>query len=96
MNRAEKILIENIEILHNLANTLLEREILDSEEIDKIIKGEKLPPNGQKEEVHQIKTDTVDLSLRAKEIKKAVEELKKAELEKSATEKKEEKQQDFD
>jgi cell division protease FtsH len=44
MKRAEKILNDNIDALHNLSEALLEREILDSEEIDKIIKGEKLPP----------------------------------------------------
>jgi cell division protease FtsH len=44
MNRAEKILTENIKLLHLLSKELLEREILDSEEIDKIIKGEELPP----------------------------------------------------
>jgi len=42
MNRAEKILMDNIDIL--LSKELLEREILDSEEIEKIIKGEELPP----------------------------------------------------
>ena len=44
MNRAESILNENIELLHSLSNELLEREILDGEEIDKIINGEELPP----------------------------------------------------
>ena len=44
MNRAEKILRDNIDLLHKLSLELLEREILDSEEIDRIIKGEKLPP----------------------------------------------------
>jgi cell division protease FtsH len=44
MVRAEKILTDNIEILHKLSKELLEREILDSEEIDKITKGEELPP----------------------------------------------------
>jgi cell division protease FtsH len=44
MNRAEKILADNIEVLHKLSKELLEREILDSEEIDKIMKGETLPP----------------------------------------------------
>jgi cell division protease FtsH len=44
MDRAEKILEENLELLHKLSKELLEREILDSEEIDKIIKGEELPP----------------------------------------------------
>ncbi len=44
MVRAEKILTDNIEILHKLSLELLEREILDSEEIDKLIHGEQLPP----------------------------------------------------
>jgi cell division protease FtsH len=44
MKRADKILKDNVKILHRLANALLEREILDSEEIDKIIRGEELPP----------------------------------------------------
>ena len=44
MVRAEKILTENIELLHKLSKELLEREILDSHEIDAIIRGESLPP----------------------------------------------------
>jgi cell division protease FtsH len=44
MARADRILNENVEALHRLANTLLEREILDAAEIDTIIKGEELPP----------------------------------------------------
>lgn len=44
MERAEMILKENIELLHKLSKELLEREILDSEEIEKIMKGEELPP----------------------------------------------------
>ncbi|MBI3786988.1 MAG: ATP-dependent zinc metalloprotease FtsH, partial [Ignavibacteriales bacterium] len=54
MKRSDKILREDIETLHRLSNALLEREILDSDEIDKIIRGEELPPvdkrkNGQPE-----------------------------------------------
>lgn len=44
MNRAESILNDHMDLLHKLSNELLEREILDAEEIDRIIKGEKLPP----------------------------------------------------
>ncbi|OGU55905.1 MAG: cell division protein FtsH [Ignavibacteria bacterium RBG_13_36_8] len=44
MDRADKILNENIEILHKLSQELLEREILDGEEIDKVMRGEELPP----------------------------------------------------
>jgi cell division protease FtsH len=60
MKRSEKILREDIETLHRLSNALLEREILDSEEIDKLIRGEELPPvdrrkNGEPE-TPEIKT----------------------------------------
>ncbi len=44
MKRAEKIIRDNSETLHRLANALLEREILDSEEIDLIMQGKPLPP----------------------------------------------------
>ena len=54
MDRAEKILEENIEILHKLSLELLEREILDSEEIDKIIKGEELPPLKKRDEKTEV------------------------------------------
>ncbi|MBA4250474.1 MAG: cell division protein FtsH [Chlorobiaceae bacterium] len=52
MQRAEEILREDIATLHLLSNELLEREILDGEEIDKLMKGEALPPikkNGSSE-----------------------------------------------
>ena len=54
MKRAEKILKQNVATLHRLSNALLEREILDAEEIDKILRKEELPPsdrqkNGQPE-----------------------------------------------
>jgi cell division protease FtsH len=44
MNRAEKILRDHIDLLHKLSKELLEREILDSDEIERIINGEELPP----------------------------------------------------
>jgi len=44
MERAMEILKEDIDLLHRLSADLLEREILDSEEIDKIMRGEALPP----------------------------------------------------
>jgi cell division protease FtsH len=43
-NQATELLSANIDKLHTLANVLLEREILDGVEIDKILKGEKLKP----------------------------------------------------
>ncbi|UCF31813.1 MAG: ATP-dependent zinc metalloprotease FtsH [bacterium] len=42
-DRAKQILSDNIEALHRLAHSLLEREVLDGPEIDAIIKGEELP-----------------------------------------------------
>ncbi len=44
MSRAEKIINEHRDSLDRLANALLEREILDADEIDKSIRGEELPP----------------------------------------------------
>jgi len=44
MDKATKILTDNIVILHRLSLILLEREILDSDEIDKVMRDEKLPP----------------------------------------------------
>jgi len=44
MERSERILNDHINLLHKLSLELLEREILDGEEIDKLIRGEELPP----------------------------------------------------
>lgn len=44
MQRAEKILKYNVAAMHRLAAVLLEREILDAEEIDMVLKGKELPP----------------------------------------------------
>jgi cell division protease FtsH len=59
MKRSEKILRDDVETLHRLSNALLEREILDSDEIDKLIRGEELPPvdprrNGEPEKAAQL------------------------------------------
>jgi len=40
--RAKKVLQENTDTLHNLANLLLEKEALDGDQIEKIVKGEKM------------------------------------------------------
>ncbi len=66
MVRAEKILNDNIDLLHTLSKELLEREILDSEEIEKLIKGETLPP---------IKKDGKDSSENPVEIPEHVKKL---------------------
>jgi cell division protease FtsH len=44
MEKALKILNDNTEMMNSLAEALLEREILDGDEIDRIMKGETLPP----------------------------------------------------
>jgi cell division protease FtsH len=52
--KATKILKDNLEILHRLAEALLETEVMDGEEVNAIIRGEELPiskdrKNGNKE-----------------------------------------------
>ena len=72
MTRAEEIINEHPDALERLAGALLEREILDSEEIDKAIKGEELPPfvkpNGNGENQSQPLPAQVDDSTRRGEI----------------------------
>lgn len=57
-DRAVKILSDNMDLLHKLSEELLEREILDGEEIDRIIRGEVLPPfqkeNNKNSETNEI------------------------------------------
>ncbi len=57
-DRAVNILSDNIDLLHKLSEELLEREILDGEEIDRIIRGEVLPPF-QKENNKNGETDQI-------------------------------------
>ncbi|HDK35673.1 MAG TPA: ATP-dependent zinc metalloprotease FtsH, partial [Bacteroidetes bacterium] len=50
-DKAEKLLQDNVELLHRLAKALLEYEILDGHQIDQIIAGEHLaPPKNKKQE----------------------------------------------
>ncbi len=76
MERAERILRENIDLLHKLSKELLEREILDAEEIRKIMNGEELPAvkgNGKNNsESTQTKEDDIP-----EHVKKLMEERKK-------------------
>lgn len=44
MHKAEALLRENLEMLHKTSKILLERETLDAEELDMIMRGEELPP----------------------------------------------------
>lgn len=74
MNRAEKILSDNIDLLHKLSKELLEREILDGEEIEKIIKGEELPPVKRNNSDNKKEKDEVP-----EHVKQLLEERKKRE-----------------
>ena len=44
MNRAMDVLRDHIDILHRMSTLLIERETLDSDEIEMVIRGEELPP----------------------------------------------------
>jgi cell division protease FtsH len=71
MERAEKILKDNMEILHKLSKELLEREILDGHEIDIIINGEELPPvpeNGKGEASKKNEENTGEIPEHVKEM----------------------------
>jgi cell division protease FtsH len=43
-NHARQLLLDNVDKLHLLALALLEREMLDGEEVEKVLRGEKLDP----------------------------------------------------
>ena len=43
-NHARQLLVDNVDKLHTLALALLEREMLDGEEVEKVLRGEKLDP----------------------------------------------------
>ncbi|MGA2669368.1 MAG: ATP-dependent zinc metalloprotease FtsH [Ignavibacteria bacterium] len=54
MDKADTILRDHLPILHRLAENLLEREILDGNEIDKIIRGETLPAYDKEESENKV------------------------------------------
>lgn len=56
-NQAEKILNDNIDLLHALTNALLEYEILDSDQIDKIINGKSLKAKTPRKKAPPKKSD---------------------------------------
>lgn len=83
MARADTILKDNIEILHRLSMALLEREILDGDEIDKVIRGEELPPfekpgdktnDSSKEDEHPPITEAGEKHVEVPENKESVSE----------------------
>lgn len=66
---AEKVLRENVDLLHRTSKILLEREILDGEELDALIKGEELPPISLKK-LRALKNVRVDELISDEPIKK--------------------------
>ncbi len=48
MATAERLLRENIDILHRMADALIERETLTSQDVDSIMRGDPLPPLEEK------------------------------------------------
>jgi cell division protease FtsH len=87
MKRAEDILLEHRETLQRLSDALLEREILDSDEIEMILRGETLPPkkisgNGGGDDVRKESEERLRIDQeRADKIRKAVEEIQRHEEE---------------
>ena len=55
--RAKKLLSENQDLLHRLAKELLDREVLDNNEIEKIINGnDPIDEGSDKEKVRELRT----------------------------------------
>jgi cell division protease FtsH len=84
MKRAEDTLLEHRQTLDGLSDALLEREILDSDEIDAILRGEELPPkkisnNGDGDARQQGEERLRIDQERADKIRKAVEEIQRQE-----------------
>ncbi len=57
-NHARQLLVDNLDKLHTLSSALLEREMLDGEEVEKVLRGEKLEPLPR----HGVSTDGQDPS----------------------------------
>ena len=57
--RAENILKENMEILHNMAHALLEWETIDKYQIDELMKGNKIAPPEPQPEPELIETSEI-------------------------------------
>ena len=60
--RAKKLLGENLDHLHKIAESLLERESLSGDEIDRLMKGEVLPPQVDENNVRRAAKAYEDMS----------------------------------
>jgi cell division protease FtsH len=65
-NRAEALLRKNIKKLHLLAEALLDREILDGEEIDRVIEGKPLSAKNNKNKKTSPKSKPAQLKIKKK------------------------------
>lgn len=81
-NRVRELLSENVDKLHQLAEALLEREILDGEQIDLILSGKKLPSRAANRSATRVKA-----SNRKTNKKTVIPKKKKASKEKETTKK---------
>ncbi|MDR1103939.1 MAG: ATP-dependent zinc metalloprotease FtsH [Endomicrobium sp.] len=70
-SKATKLIKDNLAALDKLVKYLLERENLNGEEVDKIIKGEELPPVAEKEPVTE--EDRKEASVEKKVIKEKID-----------------------
>lgn len=86
MHKAEKLLRDNLEMLHITSKILLEREVLDGEELNKIMRGEILPPlvkipkpsvNGHTEQNGQSEEEKAYQILKAKKLQQTQEKKEK-------------------
>ena len=69
-DRSHRILSENKDKLHRLADALLEREILDGDEIDRIMKGEEFVANASKKAAKSKAVKTKAARIKKKKAKK--------------------------
>ncbi|MHC1738304.1 MAG: ATP-dependent zinc metalloprotease FtsH [Ignavibacteriaceae bacterium] len=74
MTRAEQILKEDINLLHLLAKELLEREILDADEINKLMQGKSLPPYKKPERTNNNDDNKTDEEEVPDHVKKLIEQ----------------------
>lgn len=74
MEKTDKLLKDNIDTLHRISLELLEREILDGTEIDKLINGEDLPPVVKNGNGTKVEKNTEDSNVVPDYVKKMIDE----------------------
>ena len=82
MDSAEDLLHSNIDLLHKTSKVLLEREILDGEELDALLRGEELPPIS-KQAMNALRSIKLNGGSEEKNMNERVEEDNKNDAEKN-------------